>query len=264
MQAAAESACQDCPPFLSDPLPSGPPRRLSDQLRGLQNRVISRVMAKYKLVVMGSRQVGKSALTLHLVKNCLTWKHDSDLGDTYRTYVVVDGQPCQLDILDTPGSEDHPIRQRHFMHWGQGFLCIYAVDDVKSFVDVQIFREELGRVKGNDYPIPFVLVANKTDVADQPVSRSLGKGMAKSLKVPYMETSAQNRQGVERAFRELVREIRRIQEGITPPGHGWGCGPKPCTILRWSGAGCKCPDRGWHSCGSGGVWLHRGLWSGHP
>ncbi|XP_074083445.1 ras-like protein isoform X2 [Macrotis lagotis] len=230
MQAAAESACQDCPPFLSDPLPSGPPRRLSDQLRGLQNRVISWAMAQYKLVVMGSSEVGKSALILQLVNNSLVSEHDPTLGDLYHTHLVVDGEPCQLEILDATVRDDCPSQWWPFMCWGEGFLCVYAVDDIKSFVDADILWKELWRVKGSDH-IPFVLVANKNDLVERQVTWALGKTAAKGFRVPFIEISAHDRQSVEEAFQELVWEIRKVQQSLTMAEQDEECRAKRCKIL---------------------------------
>uniref|UniRef100_A0A4X2LDG5 Uncharacterized protein n=1 Tax=Vombatus ursinus TaxID=29139 RepID=A0A4X2LDG5_VOMUR len=124
------------------------------------------------LVVMGSGCVGKSALTIQLVKNCFVPDHDPTIEDSYRTQLIVDGQSCQLDILDTTGDEEMLSRRHQFMRWGEGFLCVYAVDDIKSFVDVNIFRDQLRRIRGADR-IPFVLVANKVDLGNSLVHREV-------------------------------------------------------------------------------------------
>ncbi|XP_043827533.1 GTPase NRas-like [Dromiciops gliroides] len=185
----------------------------------------------YRLVVMGSREVGKSALTIQLVKNCFVPDHDPTIEDSYGTQVVVDGEPCQLDILDTTGSEEYPRRRQEFMRWGEGFLCVYAVNDVKSFVDVNIFRDQLWRIKDTNH-VPMVLVANKMDKADRLVTPALGQEVARSFRVPFVETSAKTRLGVEHAFQELVREIRRSRGKELPEvEQNQGCGLKPCAIL---------------------------------
>ncbi|XP_044514903.1 GTPase NRas-like [Gracilinanus agilis] len=188
----------------------------------------------YKLVVMGSSQVGKTALTAQLIGNCFIPDYDPTIEDSYRTQLVVDGEPCQLDILDTTGNEEYHALRQEFMRRGQGFLCVYAVDDVKSFVDVNIFRDQLRGIRDTDR-VPLVLVANKTDKADCLVTRELGQEAAKSFKVPFVETSAKTGSGVERAFQELVREIRRfsVQElkHCRDAEHDQGCGFKPCKVM---------------------------------
>ncbi|XP_074129116.1 GTPase NRas-like [Sminthopsis crassicaudata] len=165
----------------------------------------------YKLVVMGTCCVGKSALTIQLIKNRFVTEYDPTIEDSYRRQAVVDEEPCQLDILDTMGMEEYyyPLRDQ-FIHWGEGFLFVYAVNDFNSFKSMNAFWDHLRRLKDTDH-VPMVLVANKVDVTKRLVDPTLGKAVARSFGVPFVETSAKTGQGVEQAFHELVREIRRKQ-----------------------------------------------------
>lgn len=56
-------------------------------------------MREYKIVVLGSGGVGKSALTVQFVQGI-----DPTIEDSYRKQVEVDGQQCMLEILDTAGT----------------------------------------------------------------------------------------------------------------------------------------------------------------
>ena len=49
--------------------------------------------------------VGKSALTIQLIQNHFVDEYDPTIEDSYRKQVVIDGQTCLLDILDTAGQE---------------------------------------------------------------------------------------------------------------------------------------------------------------
>lgn len=60
-------------------------------------------MREYKLVVLGSGGVGKSALTVQFVQSIFVEKYDPTIEDSYRKQVEVDGQQCMLEILDTAG-----------------------------------------------------------------------------------------------------------------------------------------------------------------
>ncbi|KAM9136291.1 ras-related protein Rap-1A-like isoform 3-T3 [Lepidogalaxias salamandroides] len=61
-------------------------------------------MREYKLVVLGSGGVGKSALTVQFVQGIFVEKYDPTIEDSYRKQVEVDGQQCMLEILDTAGT----------------------------------------------------------------------------------------------------------------------------------------------------------------
>lgn len=49
--------------------------------------------------------VGKSALTIQLIQNHFVDEYDPTIEDSYRKQVVIDGETCLLDILDTAGQE---------------------------------------------------------------------------------------------------------------------------------------------------------------
>merc|ERR1711913_279415 len=64
-------------------------------------------MTEYKLVVVGAGGVGKSALTIQLIQNHFVDEYDPTIEDSYRKQVVIDGETCLLDILDTAGQEEY-------------------------------------------------------------------------------------------------------------------------------------------------------------
>lgn len=57
--------------------------------------------------------------------------------------------------------------------------------------------------------IPMLLVGNKVDLPRREVETKDAMEYAKAHNMPYIETSAKTRQGVDDAFYSLVREIKR-------------------------------------------------------
>ena len=53
------------------------------------------------------------------------------------------------------------------------------------------------------------VVGNKVDLPTRTVDTKQAKQVADSYGIPYVETSAKTRQGVDEAFYTLVREIRK-------------------------------------------------------
>jgi GTPase SAR1 family protein len=53
------------------------------------------------------------------------------------------------------------------------------------------------------------VVGNKIDLPMRMIDLSYAKDFASSLSMPFVQTSAKTRQGVEEAFYTLVREIRK-------------------------------------------------------
>ncbi|XP_052800717.1 GTPase HRas isoform X3 [Mya arenaria] len=168
-------------------------------------------MTEYKLVVVGAGGVGKSALTIQLIQNLFVEEYDPTIEDSYRKQVVIDGETCLLDILDTAGQEEYSAMRDQYMRTGEGFLCVFAVNNAKSFEDINQYREQIKRVKDAD-EVPMVLVGNKVDLQSRSVDTRQAKQVADSYNIPYVETSAKTRQGVDDAFYTLVREIRKFKD----------------------------------------------------
>ncbi|CAG0912733.1 unnamed protein product [Notodromas monacha] len=168
-------------------------------------------MTEYKLVVVGAGGVGKSALTIQLIQNHFVDEYDPTIEDSYRKQVVIDGETCLLDILDTAGQEEYSAMRDQYMRTGEGFLLVFAVNNGKSFEDISMYREQIKRVKDAD-DVPMVLVGNKCDLSTRSIDMNQAKDVARSYAIPFIETSAKTRMGVDDAFYTLVREIRKHKE----------------------------------------------------
>jgi len=168
-------------------------------------------MTDYKLVVVGAGGVGKSALTIQLIQNHFVDEYDPTIEDSYRKQVVIDGETCLLDILDTAGQEEYSAMRDQYMRTGEGFLLVFAVNNAKSFEDISGYREQIKRVKDAE-EVPMVLVGNKCDLPTRNVESTSAKEMAKVYQIPFIETSAKTRMGVDDAFYTLVREIRKDRQ----------------------------------------------------
>ncbi|XDA87986.1 hypothetical protein R6Z07F_017659 [Ovis aries] len=157
-------------------------------------------------------------------------EYDPTIEDSYRKQVVIDGETCLLDILDTAGQEEYSAMRDQYMRTGEGFLCVFAINHTKSFEDIHQYREQIKRVKDSD-DVPMVLVGNKCDLAARTVESRQAQDLARSYGIPYIETSAKTRQGVEDAFYTLVREIRQHKmRKLSPPDEG-GPGCLSCRCL---------------------------------
>uniref|UniRef100_A0A8C7JGB7 small monomeric GTPase n=1 Tax=Oncorhynchus kisutch TaxID=8019 RepID=A0A8C7JGB7_ONCKI len=188
-------------------------------------------MTEYKLVVVGAGGVGKSALTIQLIQNHFVDEYDPTIEDSYRKQVVIDGETCLLDILDTAGQEEYSAMRDQYMRTGEGFLCVFAINNTKSFEDIHQYREQIKRVKDSD-DVPMVLVGNKCDLPSRTVDTRQAQELARSYGIPYIETSAKTRQGVEDAFYTLVREIRQHKlRKLNPPDEsGQDCMSCRCVV----------------------------------
>uniref|UniRef100_K3WRR9 Uncharacterized protein n=1 Tax=Globisporangium ultimum (strain ATCC 200006 / CBS 805.95 / DAOM BR144) TaxID=431595 RepID=K3WRR9_GLOUD len=169
---------------------------------------------EYKLVVLGSGGVGKSALTIRLVTDNFLEDYDPTIEDSYRKQTVIDNQSALLDILDTAGQEEYTSMQDQWMREGKGFLLVYSVTSRSTFDDIAAFKDKILRAKDVD-SVPIVLVGNKCDLESQrQVSKSEGEQLARRWGCAFMETSAKERINNEDCFYQVVREIRKAERPV--------------------------------------------------
>jgi|UniRef100_A0AC34G215 Ras-related protein Rap-2C len=182
-------------------------------------------MREYKVVVLGSGGVGKSALTVQFVSNKFMEKYDPTIEDFYRKEIEVDGAPSMLEILDTAGTEQFASMRDLYIKNGQGFVVVYSITNQQTFHDIQTMRDQIIRVKGTDQ-VPILLVGNKCDLSShRQVRTEEGSQLAEYWRSPFAECSAKSAHNVNNVFAEIVREINFVQNNRAK--QQGGC----CTII---------------------------------
>lgn len=165
-------------------------------------------MREFKVVVLGSGGVGKSALTIQFVNGQFIERYDPTVEDFYRKEIAVNGAPCILEILDTAGTEQFASMRDLYIKNGQGFIIIYSCTSAQSFYDIKMMRDTILRVKGHRAYVPLLLVGNKNDLTQQrEVRRCDGEQLAESWKCPFFEASAKNATNVDSVFAGIVDEM---------------------------------------------------------
>ncbi|NXY45811.1 RASH GTPase, partial [Ceuthmochares aereus] len=180
-------------------------------------------MTEYKLVVVGAGGVGKSALTIQLIQNHFVDEYDPTIEDSYRKQVVIDGETCLLDILDTAGQEEYSAMRDQYMRTGEGFLCVFAINNTKSFEDIHQYRLV-------SYGGPLSSCSTVLETPNWVAEPSLFSTVSSQSGELFQETLFF--QGVEDAFYTLVREIRQHKlRKLNPPDEsGPGCMNCKCVI----------------------------------
>jgi len=183
---------------------------------------------EYKLTVLGSGGVGKTAFTIQMCSSHFVEYYDPTIESSYRRQVVIDDIACVLDVLDTAGQEEYSALRSQWIRGGEGFLILYSITQRTSFDEVEGFRRQIFQVKDVDASEapPIVLVGNKADLTkDRDVSTQEGQHLAQQWGCPFFEASAKTRSNVDEAFFEVVRKIRVVEgtpaagkEGERKPG----------------------------------------------
>jgi len=189
------------------------------------------VLREYKIVVLGSGGVGKSALTVQFVQGIFVEKYDPTIEDSYRKQVEVDGSQCMLEILDTAGTEQFTAMRDLYMKNGQGFVLVYSIIAQSTFNDLPDLREQILRVKDAE-SVPMVLVGNKCDLNDQRViTVEQGQELAKKFSgAAFLEASAKSKHNVDAIFHDLIRQINKSAPQAGGAAGGGGK-KKGCVVL---------------------------------
>jgi GTPase KRas protein len=164
-----------------------------------------------------------------------------------------------LEVLDTAGQEEYIALRDQWIRDGEGFVLVYSISSRSSFTRIQKFHSQIQRVKetslsgsptypgsplsassldsGGFGPAPVMLVGNKCDrVTEREVSTQEGSALAKALGCEFVEASAKNCVNVEKAFYEVVRQLRRQRHSslrdtkppkISTRSNGAGRGHRP-------------------------------------
>jgi GTPase KRas protein len=152
-----------------------------------------------------------------------------------------------LEVLDTAGQEEYTALRDQWIRDGEGFILVYSITSRHSFDRIQKFYNQVQRVKesgnpgsptGPNYlqspmslnnasassgPVPVMLVGNKHDKSqEREVSTQEGQALASHLGCDFVEASAKNCVNVEKAFYDVVRQLRRQRQIPKPQPSGKG------------------------------------------
>ncbi|CAF4855741.1 unnamed protein product, partial [Rotaria socialis] len=161
----------------------------------------------YKLIVLGSGGVGKSAITIQFVKSFFFSDYDPTIEDSYVKQCLIDNQIAQLEILDSAGQEEFKPMREQYIRVGEGFLLIFSLTDRHSLEECYKLHRDILRIKDTDN-VPMLLIGNKVDLRHIGIDGQ-ARAAAAALRIPYFETSARTRFNIDEIFFELVRIIRK-------------------------------------------------------
>eukprot|EP01101_Sappina_pedata_P005575 TRINITY_DN2581_c0_g1_i1.p1 TRINITY_DN2581_c0_g1~~TRINITY_DN2581_c0_g1_i1.p1 ORF type:complete len:193 (+),score=69.52 TRINITY_DN2581_c0_g1_i1:150-728(+) len=188
-----------------------------------------KAVQEHKIIVVGAGGAGKSALTQMFMYGNFVEEYDPTTADSYRKIISVDGDKCQLDILDTAGQEEY-MRDNYY-RLGEGFLIVYSIIERTTFEAATRFYDHILQVKGKD-EVPLILVGSKCDLdSDRDVQKADGENLARKWNTPFFETSAKTRANVDEVFLELVRRVSKDKAANVVAGPSSTQETSRCCIL---------------------------------
>ena len=197
---------------------------------------------KFRLVLIGNSGVGKTSLVTKYVDNFFSLSFVATAGVDFKIKTLnIDGKTIKLQIWDTAGQERFSSISPMYTRKADGVVLIYDITDDNSIESISKWMDNIKEHTPDN--VKQVLIGNKIDRKEKRVvSTEKGEKLAKSLGIPFFETSAFTGCNVNDAFEALVKTIAdKYDESITHESGGIKlekpCGThfsKSCCYKSWS------------------------------
>lgn len=173
-----------------------------------------------KLLVLGSKNVGKSAVIVRFLTRRFIGEYRSNSDWLYKQNVMCENTNTNIEILDVsrfPNNDSLSVDQ---IRWADAFVIIYDICARETFTYAQ---NMLNSIRGNKQPsyVPIVLLGNKRDLEhSRKVDMDEGLSLAGQHGCQFAEVSAADNQfDVNSAIQGLIKETKSIQAQRTIPRH---------------------------------------------
>ncbi|KAI8929186.1 ras family-domain-containing protein [Entophlyctis helioformis] len=155
--------------------------------------------------------VGKTSLMNQYVNNKFSTQYKATIGADFLTKeVLVDDRSVTMQIWDTAGQERFQSLGVAFYRGADCCALVYDVNNVKSFENLDSWRDEFLLQSNSRDPdnFPFVVIGNKVDVEESKRQVTQKRAMTwcqQKGNIPYFETSAKEGINVDKAFHIIAK-----------------------------------------------------------
>lgn len=168
-----------------------------------------REMLKYKLILAGQENVGKSSLIARFCDNIFSESMRSTIGVSFKRKKIQVEENVSIDvnIWDFGGEEKYRLLFPAYVNGASAALILYDITDRKSLEDIQNW---IHIIDDNTDNIVKLIIGAKNDLVDQ---REVSVEEAKALSIELgcvgkpIETSSKTGENVEEAFLNVAGEI---------------------------------------------------------
>jgi len=172
-----------------------------------------------KLMVVGDGSVGKTCLLISYTTNSFPGEYVPTVFDNYNANAIVEGNPVNLGLWDTAGSEEYDTLRPLSYPGTDVFLICFSLFSPESFQNVE--KKWFKEITEHAPEVPILLVGTKLDLRtkqeaiqslkennQEPVTTAQGEALAKKIGAKkYLECSALTQEGLAKVFEEAVKVI---------------------------------------------------------
>ncbi len=160
----------------------------------------------FKIVILGNAAVGKTSLIIRYIKNKFReGDYKPTIGVDFLTKEVdLYGAKVRMLLWDMGGQDKWLSRRAKFMKGADGAIIVYSNTDIKSYLDLDKWVDEVYQYVNRE--IPIIIVRNKIDL---PAIREnlIPKAILEKITTTLISTSAKTGNNVENMFLKIGGEI---------------------------------------------------------
>lgn len=164
-------------------------------------------MIQKKICLLGAFAVGKTSLVARFVKSIYSDQYLTTVGvKVVKKVVSLGDQEITLIVWDLAGEDEFQKVQMSYLRGASGYLLV-ADGTRRNTLDIARMLQQ--RVTDDISDLPFVLLINKNDLAneweidEQAIEECLNQGWH------VIRSSAKSGEGVEEAFKLLAEKMCR-------------------------------------------------------
>lgn len=172
---------------------------------------------EYKVVIIGSIAVGKTAITNRIQYNQFEEEYQATIGAGYTPYrITYEGKEVELQIWDTAGMERYRSLGPIYYRDAVAAIIVYDQTDQESANAVKTWYDAFRSTVKTQSVI--IIAANKDDLENKVVANEPIQHWAEENGFAFFLTSAKNGTNITELFKELVKRLVEAQktESIIP------------------------------------------------
>jgi len=168
-----------------------------------------------RLLVLGSRKVGKTALIVRYLTRRFITEYANGMDSSYYRDMEVHGKAVQLKIIDFSGKTDPAEKIRS----ADGFVLVYSITSKRTLDKVLILKDYISHVKNHHRPYYISVVGNKSDLDHmREITNEYAKKRLNMRENNIFEVSAASSEHIstiQSIFEEMTSNIA-VQKAIRP------------------------------------------------
>ena len=161
----------------------------------LRMRAMTSPRKSTRIVILGAKHVGKSTIAQWFVNKWFAAEFVSETSDQH----LLMSDTMTVDLIDNDNLSTFDPAMKMNMRRADGFVLVYAVNDVESFEYIRDMRDEINNMRGNS--VPIIVVGNKTDCQPRNVNPVLADCLVTiDWEHTHIEASALNENDLQVVF----------------------------------------------------------------